>query len=483
MITNIKKFIPQPIRTKLRPYKNRLQKIWLKYHLNVCYQPKIHVNDPQLKEKMQSFSEKYGKNYFHAVLENGWSNPGHMFDELGEIFSINQKLFFVGCQKDIERITKKLEFIGCEIESMCISKPSQKDIAWIAEHTSYGYTVVIAYEDSTLANLVAENIIQYGAHFFNVNIFIEFDFIGDYVTGPEVYCGIFAVYTTGKVYLIHNNMLTTTVCNLNCEHCLNYTPYDKHPKHFSIDELKKSADIYFSHIDRVGLFQLSGGEPMLYPHIKDIIEYISKNYRDKIGILNIVINGTIIPNDDFIEFCKKENIFIYLDDYTESVPRIRSSFMKTLKKLEESGVMHCHLKVDKFFISFPPLRVNLKLGEIELQRKFRNCYIGVQNLRDGKLRSCTYHAFAVNAGLIPDAAENWFDMAQMTDDILDKRKLIEFRLRFNQKGYVDWCRYCNGHISINSLRAPAARQAKGRLTWDRNNPTFLDNEGADSHAE
>lgn len=483
---NIKYFIPNKIYMILQSIKKKLENFHKKFFLcridAITSQASKSIINIELYNKMYTFSKKYKYQYLHTILKKGWQKPGHMFDELGEIFSVNRTILLIGDVNDVERATKKLEFIGVEIESMCVSRPKAKDIVWITDHTHSGYTVVIVYKNIALANMVMEGILQRGRHFINVNVFLESDFIGDLASLPKIYLGIFAVYTTGKVYLIHNNMLTTTICNLNCEYCLNYTPYDKHPQHFPLEELKHSTDIYFSHIDRVGLFELTGGEPMLYPHLREILEYIANHYREKIGILAFVTNGSVVPDDDFLDFCKREKIFVFLDNYIKALPRIQSTFTETLHKLEKYGIAYMTPEVASFVKSFPPLRANFGLSEVELQHKYRSCHIGVQNLRDGKLCSCTYHAFAVNAGLIPDASENWFDMAQMTDDILDKRKLVEFRFGFNQKGYVDWCQYCNGHITINSLRAPAARQAKGRLTWDRNNPTFLDDEGADSHA-
>lgn len=469
---SLKKFIPAPVKNVLRPYKEKIKRAQMV--ISLAANRKNKTPDGALQQKMRAFSEKYGERYLAAMLERGWCDPGHMFDELGEIFSVNNKLFFIGTNADAERLTKKLSFIGVEIESLSIDHPTPFDMKWVANHAAAGYTVIIGYEDTELANILLNMICNHGKHYPNINIFLESDFIGGYVTGPDVYCGIFAIYTAGKVYLPHNNVLVTTICNLNCEHCLNFTPYNKHPRHFTIDEIKESLDIYFTHIDRVGLFQLSGGEPLLYPHLTEILKYIVDKYEDKIGILNLVTNGTVVPDDSFLEFCVANNIFIYLDDYTAQVPQIKNKFSQTERMFEEIGVEYCKLQVPEFFISFPPKRANLHLNDAQLKQKFKKCYIGVQNVRDGKLCSCTYHAFAVNAGLIPDAPENWFDMKTMTNSILDKKKLVEFRLRFNKKGYVDWCRYCNGHISINPMRAPAAQQAKGILEWDSNSPTFID---------
>ena len=468
---SIKKVFPARIKTLLRPYNGILKRHRIRTRLNngICVTPNAeHLS------KMRCFSMKYETRYLHAMLEKGWIHPGHMFDEIGEIFSANNKLFLVGTRKDVDRLTQRLGFIGGKIESLTLTSPQKSDAEYIASRTADGYTVIIGYRDAHVAKFLAEEICQNGYHFNDVNVFTEAVFLGDLISYQHVYCGIFSCYTRGKVYMTHNCVISTTICNLNCKNCLNYTPYIKNPKHFSFEELKKSIDTYFNHVDRVGLLQVSGGEPLLYPRLKELLAYIADNYREKIYVLNLVTNGTIVPDDDFILFCKGKNIFVYIDDYTDTVPRIKETFDAAYKKFRNGGVRCNPLKSENFIITIPPLKKNLNLTELELKKKYINCHAGIQNLRDGKICSCAFFVFAENAGLIKTSENDWFDLSAMRDDILDKRKLIEFRIGFNKKGYVEWCRYCNGHIAINDLSGPAGEQAKGRLDWDINAPTFLD---------
>ena len=270
-------------------------------------------------------------------------------------------------------------------------------------------------------------------------------------------------------------MLVTTICNLNCEYCLNYNPYNKHQKHFDIQELKRCVDIYFSKIDRVGFFELTGGEPTLYPDLQELILYVAQKYGGKIDEFTFVTNGSTVLSDEFCELLKENDVIVLIDDYTMAVPGLEKNLNELKEKLKKIGTKFIvYPQVREFLKSFPPKRENMDLTEEGLKEKYRACTIGVQNLRDGRLCSCTYHAFAVNAGLIPDNISDWFDMSAMPDDLLSKKALIEFRCGFNQKGYTAWCRFCNGVQTINTNYAPAAEQVKGRLEWDINDPTYLD---------
>lgn len=431
-----------------------------------------------LEETMRDFSAKYGADYISAMLEKGWQTPGRMFDELGHIFEQNRKLFLLGNKEDVARLRKKLCFLDVLVDDLAVPArellSNHSELERISALTSCGYTTVIAYQGTGEAGAIASSLIALGAHFLNVNLFYELDFCGFHPKSGN-FCGIFSVYADGKVYLKHQNMLVTTICNLNCEYCLNYNPYNKHQKHFDLEELKRNVDIYFSHIDRVGSFELTGGEPSLYPNLKEIILYIVCNYGDKINEFRFITNGSTVFSDKFCEMLKENHVTVLVDDYSVAVPRIGNNINQLRDKLERIGTQFViYPKQRTFLQSFPPKRENMKMPEDKLKRKYRICTDTWQNLRDGRLCSCTYFAFAVNAGLISDDDAEWFDMGAMSDDILSKKMLIEFRCGFNLKGYTNWCRYCNGLEAFNTNYAPAAEQVKGHLEWDINHPTYLD---------
>lgn len=469
--------IPKPIREKLYPYKMKLTR----KHLEKAYRQAQSAGqecEPKLFEEMRTLSMKYDMNYIQKRLECGWEKPGEMFDELGKVFEENNKLFLIGEHADVSRLTKKLQFTGVPIDSVSIPAKEllrdEEQLNRISLAARERYTFIISYPEADRPDQVALALMNRGRHFLNVNLFYDFNFCG---TVPRTgdFCSIFAVYTNGKVYMKHQNMLVTTVCNLRCEYCLNYNPYNRKQRHFDLDELKRCADIYFSRVDHVGFFELTGGEPMLYPQLRDIIQYIASHYGDRIDEFTFVTNASVVPDDEFCEFLKENNVIVLIDDYSPAVPKLTPTLDELKKKLDKAGTSKIvYPPVREFLKSFPPQRGNLDLGKEELQKKYRDCTIGVQNLRDGKLCSCTYHAFAVNAGLQEDDPDDWFDIGQMSDSLADKKKLVEFRCGFNKKGYTDWCRFCNGVQTINTHYAPAAEQVKGFLEWDKDNPTFLD---------
>ena len=254
---------------------------------------------------------------------------------------------------------------------------------------------------------------------------------------------------------------------------MNFTPYIKNKKHFDFDDLKFSIDAFFKQIDRIDLFHLSGGEPLLYPNLADLLNYIYDNYRNKINTLGVTVNGSIVPNDDLLELFKKCNLKIYLDDYRVNVPRLEKTFNEALNKFKDYGLTTVIFARDKFFQLFPPVNSQENASADELINKFDCCANPFTQLKDGRLFNCNWSNFAATAGLTEVREEEYYDLNNINGELSndEKKALIEYRLGYSEKGYVDFCKYCNGSYNINKIEVPAARQTKGMLEWSKSNPT------------
>lgn len=121
----------------------------------------------------------------------------------------------------------------------------------------------------------------------------------------HTFISILGLYRFNEVVFGEIGFLPTPVCNLKCKHCLNFSPYLKKSEHRNIDLLKQDLDLYFRNIDYTLLFHLTGGEPFLYPNLFDLIDYIGKVHRQKIGRIMITTNSTIVPH------ILKESLFFY----------------------------------------------------------------------------------------------------------------------------------------------------------------------------
>jgi hypothetical protein len=325
--------------------------------------------------------------------------------------------------------------------------------------------------DQTGKTLIAVNgsVIEYfertGKYSRNINIFDEKTFL-------EKYLSVFAVYVCNKVYLWNIGVIVTTICNLNCRYCLNFTPYNKNMKHRALGELKDEVDVLFSCVDRLANLSVAGGETMLYPYLGELFQYISDKYRDKIDNIGIGTNGTIMPSDGLCKIFKKCGIAVYIDDYSKTIPGIKIHYDAFIKKMMEYGIETNQIYIDLFYKTFPPLENYSLYNERVLSDKFDKCMqVHYQDLKNGRIVACCCAAYALEAGLIKETEDDFYYINNFSNSIQSKKELVEFRLGYNNKGYVEFCKYCNGFPSINSHMAKnGAEQVKGKLIWDNSNP-------------
>ena len=205
------------------------------------------------------------------------------------------------------------------------------------------------------------------------------------------------------------------------------------------------------------LFHVSGGEPMLYKHTADLIEYIDKNYGHKIGTLRTVTNGTVIPKEEVFVKLSKCNIEITVDDYREAVPRFNSRFDQLIEKLEEYNIKYYINKAESWIDLAPDTTDYSKLSEEEMIKHRDSCSQSWEELRDGKIYSCNYAAYATVAGIAGEQdLEETYNLEKFTPE--KKKELVEFRLGYTEKGYTNFCKKCRGFTPENSDEVEPALQ-------------------------
>ena len=174
---------------------------------------------------------------------------------------------------------------------------------------------------------------------------------------------------------------------------------------------------------------------MIYKHTADLVTYIDKNYGDRIDTLRMVTNGTIVPRDEMLQKLAKCRLEITVDDYREAVPQFADRFDQLTRKLDYSH-----------------------WSEEQLEKHRESCSQSWQELRDGKLYSCNYAAYATVAGIAGE--QDLEEVYDLTDFVVEKKKeLVEFRLGYTTKGYTNFCKKCRGFTPKNSEKMEPAAQA------------------------
>ena len=397
-----------------------------------------------------------------------WTNRGHMFDDLGSLLADKRKLYIYGAAKYGRELAAVVDhcrgWLDWEIEfvdrntdkrkNYCDGHPVISPDEFFAREAGGAMAVLCVNRndrDQILACLKA----------------LKWRYLGDvfpFSAFMEKYLPIHCVYRHNKVFIPSLNIVPGTVCNLNCRGCLNFNPHIRRHVVYELDVLKADADAFFAAADVVYRFQITGGEPLLYPRLEELISYIGRNYRDRMVFFELVTNGTIIPSESLARLFRKHDMLIYLDDYRKTVKAAVDAYPRIRDALTRAGVNYWENLVETWFDLSPETADNSHLSEQELREHFDNCSCPYTTLVNRSLVSCNYAHYAAKAGIFPDHADNYYDLGRVAPD--RKKELVEFRLRCNEKGYLEFCRKClgfpydQGH-ECHARPIPAAVQMPG----------------------
>lgn len=392
-----------------------------------------------------------------------WQCKGKQFDWLGAIFKKRNRVLIYGAGKLGEMVFKYLEESG-------LSK--QFDGFVDQRHTSIteGYQGYSVYDPSILFDIhdnehivivaidgikgirIMERLARVG-YMENTEIFIWSKFMS---VLNNIYAPVYAMYTQNRLILSSTCLIPGNACNLRCRDCLNFTTHLPSFEVRPVEEVKEDADILFQWVDYTMRFQISGGEPLMYPQLKELIAYIGSHYRKQIGQYETVLNGTVVPSDEVCQLMKQYDMMVYLDNYTEAIPKKMDRRQDIIQKLEQFGIRWIDNTVDEWFDLDIFHTDNRCMGEAGLAEYFDLCNNPWHYFERGRMYACNFARFAEKTGLHKEPEESSFDFTKMDES--RKKELLEFTLNYNERGYVELCKRCAGWASINCKKVPVAVQ-------------------------
>ena len=256
----------------------------------------------------------------------------------------------------------------------------------------------------------------------------------------------------------------TLRCNLKCKLCAVYAPYYKDPFHPTLEYLLMCIDRYFEIVDRIRLFSISGGEPLLRADLPQILQRVQQ-YEDRIERLEIITNGTMIPSDELIDkLCAfKIKLNLLVDNYGPDKSVNAEAASEKFKKVEGANVvlrdyhsadMHCG-----GWVNYGISQNSVKKSTEEAKKLFAVCSYPQKldfctSMVAGKLYSCTQLRRLIELGKIesdPSEVFDLFDPNQSDESIRERIKALY------TVDMLSACAYCNG-ICDDSIRYPAAEQ-------------------------
>lgn len=383
-----------------------------------------------------------------------WKNKGHEYDNVEMHFNSKTKIWIYGAGKNGTDLYHELNFVDCvagfidnNIEKIQAGTWAGKKVISsqsFLEHTHENCIVVVAVALEHMP-VVMRQMIR-GGWKEGKNLFIYHIFHYSYLP-------IWALCSWKKIYIPTLSFLVTTICNLDCKGCLNFTHFNQNRYHYNIERLKSDMDIFFEKIDYVGYLHLSGGEPFAHPHFEELIDYIHSNYSNRIGILGTTTNGTIVPKEKLCMALKNANVKVWIDDYRENVKLAQEKFDSVTARLLEYGISPICNHAEHWL---DILDVKKETNERILCARCEACDVPFISLKEQKIYGCNYCDYAREASIIEGNIYDYLDLGKINQH--ERACITEFVMGYSENGYYSFCKKCLGYQANNQKEIKVAEQ-------------------------
>ena len=225
-------------------------------------------------------------------------------------------------------------------------------------------------------------------------------------------------------------IMPTTRCNLRCKGCSSLLPLFTHPKDIDISQIINDCNVFFSGIDECIRLTI-GGEPFLYPQLKELLEYLI-NEPKLLGIM-LITNGMLIPRDEVINLLKNKKIFIEVSDYGKL-----EQMSKMVSVLENNGINFVVLTEQKWTdmggIEFRNRSID------ELRFVYLNCDQSrvIKGMHDGRFHTCARSARMLSLGAYK-SDNDYFELKCEDAEESIRNKLMDIFY----SDHADACNYCD----------------------------------------
>lgn len=252
------------------------------------------------------------------------------------------------------------------------------------------------------------------------------------------------------MYIKRTTFVITQRCTLKCKLCLAFMPYYENPIHTTYDQACRIVDNYFKIVNEVGIFSVTGGEPLMNPDLVPIMEHILKHGGQIENSIDIVTNGTIIFQEDLLNFLKKNNtkMRVIISNYGKNLSTKINDIEKALNQI---GVTYRIQNYDSEstewtydgWVDFTDHSLKHDTEEkLKCQGArciFRQGHYWVIN--DGELHPCSRQYWRMRKGIIPKDKDWYLDLNELQMDLKEQRTKLQ---QLEQVPYLKSCAYCNG---------------------------------------
>jgi len=215
-------------------------------------------------------------------------------------------------------------------------------------------------------------------------------------------------------YMPKMNLQLTGRCNYNCVHCFNAKDNAPLQSEISLDNIKKLLDECV--VCGIQAFTITGGEPMVHPHYREIIEEI---YKRDMFVFELNTNGFFI-NQEMLDWMKSINYYPLVKISFDGING-NHNWMRGYKFAEEKTLAAIKLCVDNGF----RVKIQMNLNKKNYDSIVASCdlldQIGVKEIRVIKTTEAPRWA-ENNKGYTMDYREYYDAMLNITKEYYSKER-------------------------------------------------------------
>lgn len=390
-----------------------------------------------------------------------WKNRGQELALFEERFKGKRNIVFYGLSWEMQMIYERLSFLqidfafsqdkyyGEDLKSV----PGGGIIGGFMDAVSLmkdrNYLLIIALTNPYERNEVKKRMVlsgyQENVDFFDSSVFLS------------IYLPIYILCAHGKCYIEYLNHPINWKCTLKCKKCAACIPYVNH-ENAELSVLNAETDLLFEKVDFVQRYDFTGGEAFLVQNLLlERMKYLLDNYSDCFGKIECVTNATVMPNQEILDFIYKnqDRIVIYASNYPH-LPGWQDKFDCFMNKFSARGISLSRTLDEKWMDFGFDEEINLALSPKELTEYFDLCPQNCRMYDNGNLAYCA-DSYDAQMAFYPDIDQRQ-EMLNLKSQEVTKEEIIELFLGFQEKGYIEMCRHCNGWGSRNKKCVPVAEQ-------------------------
>ena len=325
----------------------------------------------------------------------------------------------------------------------------------------FGFTTV--YTDRRLINdIMAEHCLdldRHGAFEFDFNKCILCPLQKDdyqtcslydrHIIGHEI-----EVQDAASLVVRSIGLLITSKCNLTCIGCNHLRDHYEKQHNVELDSDVVLSDLsrFLEAVDYLKTLVLVGGESFSHRHVEKIIAGILS--EPKIGMLQIITNGTVVPKAATLELLADERVFIEVSGYGSNVgAHLAKKREVFFDKMAEYGINYRYAEFYKWtdFGGFE----QRGYSEEEIRDTYLKCCFVSNDIFNGELHKCSRSAYGKFIGNIPNYPEDYVNLRGGSKADLRDRLRHYFA---DEKPRV--CNHCNG---TNTATIEAGVQKKEKV--------------------